>query len=580
MSVTTWIRLDPSARDGDLRTSLMARVADPLWLLARQWQLGERQGEDAGSPVIAELEGETNRLARYRPGRADASPPQAARDYDPRALPLEALVERERVREDARLDRRAKAEAGLHFLRLLQANGVSSLRSAYLDAYPILPLAESERVILDDESLVFFEMIKHRALDGVLLFVDLRAALRPATGTPALPANPPIPPADVGKVTAAALAYLDWYESLFTQPASDERAWSGERMEYSFAVSAGGTGGEVVLSAPAYSSGRLDWHDVDLDRSGTTLAGSDPLPEPEPVHLSVEPAPVTFKGMPAHRFWEFEDSQVDLGALDVSPSDLPRLLLMEFAFLHGNDWFVTPWEIDVGSLARVTSLKVTDTFGDVTTVNSARDLDPGWAMFRQSETGASAGSPSLAFKDLLFLAPTVVGGLTGHVLEEVVLARDEMANLSWAIERRVSGVRGRGFDRHDAFVANRRRNPPPPPPPPDPDQPGRRYVPQTTIPDYWLPLVPVRVPGSDIDFRYRRGLLDRPGGPVAAQGRILEPEHALILHEEEVPRIGLRVTRSFDYARWTGGQSLLWIGRRKVVSHGEASSGLRYDTVE
>ena len=35
--------------------------------------------------------------------------------------------------------------------------------------------------------------------------------------------------------------------------------------------------------------------------------------------------------MPAARFWEFEDAQVDFGSVDAGPTDLARMLLVEFA---------------------------------------------------------------------------------------------------------------------------------------------------------------------------------------------------------------------------------------------------------
>ena len=47
-SITTWTRLETRQRTDDLDVSLAARVHDPLWLLARQWQLGELRGHDAG----------------------------------------------------------------------------------------------------------------------------------------------------------------------------------------------------------------------------------------------------------------------------------------------------------------------------------------------------------------------------------------------------------------------------------------------------------------------------------------------------------------------------------------------------
>ena len=52
-SITTWMRLEPGSRTGDMSSGLQARIYDPLWLLARQWQVGEFQGEDNGSPATS-----------------------------------------------------------------------------------------------------------------------------------------------------------------------------------------------------------------------------------------------------------------------------------------------------------------------------------------------------------------------------------------------------------------------------------------------------------------------------------------------------------------------------------------------
>jgi hypothetical protein len=54
----------------------------------------------------------------------------------------------------------------------------------------------------------------------------------------------------------------------------------------------------------------------------------------------------------------------------------------------------------------------------------------------------------------------------------------------------------------------------------------------------------------------------------------------LDIFEEEIPREGARVTRSYQYARWLDGQPLLWIGRKKTIGRGEGSSGLRFDLAE
>ena len=53
--------------------------------------------------------------------------------------------------------------------------------------------------------------------------------------------------------------------------------------------------------------------------------------------------------MPAPRFWEMEDARFDPGAIDAAPNDLGRLLLTSFATVYGNDWFVLPVRLPVGS---------------------------------------------------------------------------------------------------------------------------------------------------------------------------------------------------------------------------------------
>ena len=54
-SITYWSRLEPSPRGTSIAESVAARVRDPLWMLTRQWQLGEFQGENAGSPMPANI---------------------------------------------------------------------------------------------------------------------------------------------------------------------------------------------------------------------------------------------------------------------------------------------------------------------------------------------------------------------------------------------------------------------------------------------------------------------------------------------------------------------------------------------
>ena len=63
-SITSWTRLEPQSSNADIGTSSSARVFDPLWMLTRQWQMGEFQAEDAGTPVQARVRATTATLCR------------------------------------------------------------------------------------------------------------------------------------------------------------------------------------------------------------------------------------------------------------------------------------------------------------------------------------------------------------------------------------------------------------------------------------------------------------------------------------------------------------------------------------
>lgn len=76
-----WMRrLEPLAPFGDLQRGFATEVADPLWMLGRQWQLGEHVAEDAGTPV-----GVTVPVVH--------TPLQALDGLDPTVVPAEAIIE-------------------------------------------------------------------------------------------------------------------------------------------------------------------------------------------------------------------------------------------------------------------------------------------------------------------------------------------------------------------------------------------------------------------------------------------------------------------------------------------------------
>src|SRR5262249_21944666 len=154
---------------------------------------------------------------------------------------------------------------------------------------------------------------------------------------------------------------------------------------------------------------------------------------------------------------------------------------------------------------------------------------------------------------------------------------DEMANMAWALERTVESPSGQRLDRLADWAQNQQQAPTPPTAGADPPTASRNFVYRlgTTVPPYWIPLVSVQMGHS---LRLRRSAMPgaQSGGVWQPQGRILDPGQELLLYDEEVPREGARVTRSYQYARWIDGSTHLWIGRRTQPGRGEGSSGLRF----
>lgn len=567
------IRIDVSTTNPGLQDGLQARIHDPLWMLARQWQFGEFKGEDAGSPTSAQVFADTTLLTRYRPGPSSGN--QAPRPYTASAQPLEVVVEGESVVPEGARNWRRSVEAGQHLLRLLQDGGAGQWRSIWLSsAYLVAKPSAEQQERLDGESLRFLQVVGGRALDGARLHARL-APLRSHNALGEFFQEAPfdqITGNNREKVFHALTAWLTWYEQFYPE-ATAATAWVPERMEYTFAVSGKTREGEVTLSAPEYFEGTLDWFSF-IVRPGQSLEA----PEARTlVTRAFLPAPVTFRGMPSARFWEFEDGAVNLAQIEAAPHDLARLLLVKFALEYSNDWFAIPIELPVGSICQVRALVVTSTFGERLLIPHTSQVEgptSPWRMFDLTQD-----------THRLFLLPPVLGpSLHSQPSEEVLFLRDEMANVAWGVERVVESETGRPLDRYEAYqeAQHKREEESTTSPEGETDVETLTYRLGTTVPDYWIPLLPVQEGGT---VRLKRGAIPEveaggPGRLLQPLGRILEPGRELLLQDEEVPREGIRVTRTYQYARWIDGSTYLWVGRRKQPGRGEGSSGLRFDVAE
>lgn len=605
-SITGATRLETQPTSIGMLTGLKAPLADPLWMLARQWQFNEFQGEDAGTPLRLKFAVRGTAVDAFRSG-GDAQQ-QPWEPLDAGGAPLETRVEAEPV---WRTHPRLRGEAGLHALRM--ANDL--LRTALLAAYP-LALNPPTDPVADQAGLMWSGLFDGRTIDAAALAADLDPLVDGAGALTALPVALVLGAGEVANARAVLGPWLGWFHTLVYEGDEAKSSWQRNRMEYAFALKAG----DLALTASEYTDGHLDWDDF---RVGATVPNAPPFQQMFAV-ASRHPSPVIYPGMPADRYWEFEDGHVNFAGAEAGITDLLRMSITEFALTFGNDWFVAPVRLPVGWLYQVAGFEITDSFGivaqagPITNPNNTR-----WALYELSSDPSLRGR----VEHTMLLPDSVDGIQEGVVLEDTLLARDEMANLAWAIEKKVQGVSGEPLDRdleakglafHQQIHFDTA-----------PDSPQVVYRLATPVPANWTPLLPVRDPALNLNdplsIRLARAGMKRfyPEASVAVLGAVdadyqeflalldaqttyvtklpigqdlrayvfyprgwllrddptkpMPNNDTLLIEEEEVPRIGARLKRKFQYARSSDGRSWLWIGRSKIAGRGEAASNLRFD---
>ena len=345
-----WTRLEPQSVSGDPAPGITARLHDPLWLIGRQWQMGEFRGEDCGTPVSVRLRATAQPLAALRPGDPDRD--NAAIPLDPDSV-FEPAIEMEPWAPPCLRDR---AEAALALVAALT------------------PLGWGGEALLLDEC--HFDLtaadLMAQAPDATWRYIARHVADAEATalamesGTAAWLAGEPT------EVTDAAKAWLAWYRHNISPCTRAADSWHADRLEYRFGLQAGSGAGARRLEAPCHLGGPVDWYSVDLVKGeGLGLAAAAPTAEHR---AHVHATGLRYAGMPANRMWQFEDGQVNFGVTDVQPNDLARLVFLEYATIFGNDWLVSPIDLPRGVLARVDEVSYTTTFGETFQVTPAADL--------------------------------------------------------------------------------------------------------------------------------------------------------------------------------------------------------------
>jgi hypothetical protein len=232
-----------------------------------------------------------------------------------------------------------------------------------------------------------------------------------------------------------------------------------------------------------------------------------------------------------------------------------------------------PHPMPVNTVCEVRGILVDDTFGRHTFIRAAgRGPETAWLRFDMFHLTEHGQRPDAA-GNLFYLVPAAGKVLQSPPIERVNFIRDEMANMAWAVEAIVPSQTGAGMSGYEAS-----RSPEGAPPRMMEDENVRiAYVAGTTVPKNWIPFIPVHAEDSVSEIRLQRA---RMAGGDPPRGRLLrESGSPYFVEEEEIPRAGIYVERTWQRARWVGGRTVIWIGRDKTAGRGEGLSRLAFDQI-
>lgn len=549
-------RLEGRSRDGNDDSGLAMRIADPLWLLGRQWQFGEFRGEDNGSPISV--------TANYRKEQAGLYSFPNSEKLEIGSVPLEARVEAMVIPVR---DLRSKVRLGLKLEEMIKAQFPAGESVVFIDRlrkeFPLKMEGKSDR-----KSLSYYNLMSGKVPDGGSLWEKIQ--------------KNEFPKGDFLPLEAVIQKLKNWYHSLYL-PSGAQSSWQSGNLVHQFSVH----GQDIELNAPDYQSGHLDWYSFDK-----ATIGIDPSEKATDSEFYM-PVRVSYAAMPDKRLFSFEDSQLELSGMEVDQADLIKLMIIDFSLVSDNDWFTFPIEMELGELCWVNRITIKDVFGITTVINNDKDtgqyLEANplkmWDVFKirpsdlMRERGKSNQELYKKEEQFLYLPPVTAFRQESRPLEELLLLRDEYANMVWGIERTVCNELGKPVDGYDLhlelngpFLKTEERN-----------EANQIALPQfrlaSPVPTNWIPYLPFHIDESNIELR--RAVMMRNETNTAPEDihplSLLAQKDLLSIREEAIPRAGVRVQLTRQRVRWTDGRTYIWLGRKVLAGKGEGSSGLTFD---
>lgn len=583
-AVLTWFRIQPSPAGEDIAASLRCETRDGLWLLGRQWQLGEFSAEDAGAAAFSHVTGHSVPLQLI------AFPGQEPVSYQSTEMPVNVVAER----LTPAFSLTFRLEAGRHWQRMLHQAG----QAAIWDIFRQNPLFQFKRPIQefnqDNPELAAYSYEPYqqmlaalgggRMLDGQELFEELKT--RDASDF--IP-RPDVADEDIMEVNKLAKKWLDWVHHKLGTHAS---YWDPSHLEYRAAAAAQIPDATASLQMPEHPGRPMHWYAWEQNSAQTDWKNKLNRTDQVRYQRAYIPRAVSFPGMPRARWWEMEEGTIDMGNISASRTDTGLLLLTEFSLLYSNDWLLFPLSVPLGHLANVSMLRVTDTFGVQSSIAPSTNSVPApeWDLYHLNTEDNSA------LKHWLFLPPVSNNWLQSQPMEEVHFIRDEMANMVWAMEKTVFDAMGEGIDGKNAarqfenLLHKLVKTPAAVTPDILPNNAQLKYILGNNVPPNWIPFLPVRLESEGS----HQMVLRRAAIPRLIEGQMptrIRPRTQILgelvstgrrfdIEEEEIPVTGLTVRQVWRRTRWTDGRVITWLAREKYQGRHLTGSGLRFDQIE
>jgi len=588
-----WNRIEPHPRSENIEEALKAEIRDPLWMLSRQWQLGEFQGEDAGKAVSIKLD-----YQKYLPkevlGRQNNRTLFNGSDQ-----PLESVVEKIAYQTDLF----TSIEIGRQWFRFLEKDLnnneiIERFQESELLQFK-LPLQierqqqyEQADILSNKPYLNILErLVKEKKVDGRMLLHIIAKKDTLLSDHILGETN--------AEIDAIGERLLEWAKRIYNINIEENPFWSNNQLEYQFDLSIGWSAtSNQTLRAKEYNGDELDWYQFDKQppssQSDTLETVHNEVFEPITANFNY-PSEVKYKGMPNARWWELEDGAVNFGGIKPDSTSPATLVFTQFNLMYSNDWLVMPLEMQRGTLNKITEMVVTDNFGVRTLVKHIHETVPDehWGLFQLNNPSLEIGLQN----DTCLLIPAVIDDLQkSKSIEEINFLRDEMANLVWAVENIVPnelGVGVEGDERVEAIATYLSTLANPINQENLINEAKVKFQVATIVPENWIPFIPIQLNNQELvsrQIQLQRAAMPRivngfdpirvrPKSTLLTQGLTTKKREPFYIYEEEIPRSGIVVKGQWKRVRWLNGKTIIWYGYEKRNGRGSGNSGLKFDQV-